>query len=155
MTYLEKKSKYSEIRRILIDEIPFLFYNNFAGYQDCLNIIKKFKFDSNNTIWDLIKVILKSLNFESRKCLIVFDQYSNKLDPKSKIENIVEELFSIEYGKKTFVVYSFMSMNNTDVKDIKISSLLKSDIQSKYLPIELNNIVCDIKFSKIKYQQIF
>ena len=155
LTYLEKKNKYSEIRKILIDEIPFLFYNNFARYQDCLNIIKKFKFDSNNTIWDLIKVILKSLNFESKKCLIVFDQYSNKFDPKSKIENIVEELFSLEYGKKTFAIFNFMSMNNTDVKDIKISSLLKSDIQSKYLPSELNNIVCDIKFSKIKYQQMF
>ena len=155
LTYLEKNCKYSKIRRILINEIPFLFYNNFAGYQDCLNIIKKFKFDSNNTIWDLIKIILKSLNFESKKCLIVFDQYSNKLDPKSKLENIVEELFSLEYGKKTFAIFSFMSMNNTDVKDIKILSLLKSDMQSKYLPSELNNIVCDKEFSKIKYQQIF
>jgi hypothetical protein len=87
--------------------------------------------------------------------LIVFDQYSNKLDPKSKLENIVEELFSLEYGKKTFAFFSFMSMNNTDVKDIKKSSLLKLDKQSKYLPTELNNIVYDIKFSKIQYQQIF
>jgi len=157
LTYLEKKGEYSEIRRILIDEIPFLFYNNFIGYQDCLNIIKQFKFNLNNTIWNLIKIILKSLslNSEPKKCLIIFDQYSNLLDQKSKLENIIEELFSLEYGKKTFAIFSFISTNNNDVKDIKTSSILKSDIQSKYLPSELNNFICDKKFSNIKYQQIF
>ena len=156
LDFLEKEGKYSEIRRILIDEIPFLFYNNFPGYKYCLNIITKFNFDLNNTIWDLIKIILKSLlSFDSKKCLIVFDQYSNKFDPKLKLESIVEELFSLEHGKKTFAIFSVMSMNNGDAKRIKISSILKSDMQSKYLATELNNIICTQKFSNIKYQQIY
>ena len=44
LTLLEKEKNFIGIKRILISEIPFLFYNDFNGYKNCVKKIKNFYF---------------------------------------------------------------------------------------------------------------
>ena len=50
-----------------------------------------------------------------------------------------------EYSKN-FAFFSFMSMNNKDVKNLKIMKLLGSKTNNKYIVSEIDNLIYDKEF---------
>ena len=48
-----------EIKRILLSEIPYLFYNDFSSYEECVEIIKNFEFSYGKTFINMIEKILE------------------------------------------------------------------------------------------------
>ena len=122
---LSKENNYIEIQNILLSEIPYLFYNDYDSYIKCANIIKEFDFSFNKSYIDLIESIINYLiTKKDNKYLIVFDQYNMNTDPDGKIKNIINNILKNEIISKNFTFYSFMSLNNTDVKKYKIDKLL-------------------------------
>ena len=115
---------YKSVRKVLIDEIKFLFRNNYDYYIKACNLIEEFMFTYQKDHIDLINSLLSLLD-DGKIYIIVFDQYRKKYDLNNKINKIINE-FSI---KKNFKFTKIMSMNEEDVKDIKISRLLNGEAQ--------------------------
>ena len=155
LSLLNKENNYLEIQRVLLSEIPFLFYKDFSGYKKCCNIIKDFKFNLNNTFYELIEKILNNLANKNTKYIIVFDQHNAFSDPLKKIQNIVDKILSNDEISKNFLFFSFMSLNNEDVKDVKAKYLLGAKSNEKFPVYELKNLICDKSFSNPKKQSVY
>ena len=155
LSLLSKENNYLEIQRVLLSEIPFLFYKDFSGYKKCCNIIKDFKFNLNNTFYELIEKILNNLANKNTKYIIVFDQHNAFSDPLQKIQDIVDKILSNEEISKNFLFFSFMSLNNEDVKDVKAKYLLGAKLNEKYPIYEIKNLICDKNFSNLKKQRVY
>ena len=84
MYILSRGKNFLEIQRILLSEIPFLFYNDFSSYKYCCHMIKNFEFNLNDTFYELIENILNYLLRKNEKYIIVFDQHNNFSDQKIK-----------------------------------------------------------------------
>ena len=126
---------FNSIKKVLIDEIIFLFRNNQDMYNKACNLIKRFIFTLEIDYIDLIKELFLLLD-DKKIYIIVFDQYRKKYDEKNKINQIIN-LFSI---KKNFKFTKIMSMNDKDVKEFKIISLLSGVSQE----ISTNSIIKEL-----------
>ena len=156
--FLSKAYNYDKIKKILLNEIPFLFYNDYSDYKKCLDAIKGFKFSYKNTYIDLIEVIFSLLEKKDEKYIIVFDQYNDFLDPENKIYNLIMKILKNTNICNKFAFFSFMSLNNKDVKEIKIEKILninQADNKEKKINIEEINDIFEEKFSNNKKQKIF
>ena len=153
LTLLEKENNFIEIKRILVSEIPFLFFNDFDGYKNCVSEIKNFLFSNTNTIWELIEIILKIIIQRQKNYIIVFDQYNISCDKNNKFEYLTNNYIKNKKEEIKVKYYVFMSMNNKDVKEIKKSLLMDTkDIRDNKNIIEIDNFLNDKKFSNRKYQ---
>ena len=153
---LSKENNYIEIQNILLSEIPYLFYNDYESYIKCSNIIKEFDFSFNKSYIDLIESIINYfITKKDNKYLIVFDQYNMNTDPDGKIKNIINNILKNRIISKKFTFYSFMSLNNKDVKKYKIDKLLNINRNENITVIEIENIIYDGKFSNTKFQEIY
>ena len=76
-------------------------------------------------------------------------------DPDGKIKNIINNILKNGNISKNFTFYSFMSLNNTDVKKYKIDKLLNANRNENITVIEIENINYDGKFSNAKFQEIY
>ena len=85
---LDEEFDYLKIKNLLLYEIPFLFYNDFTSYQECVHLIKNFEFDLYGTYIALINDIINFLTKKPYKYLLVFDQYNQSTDTEGKIKNI-------------------------------------------------------------------
>lgn len=155
LSLLSKENNYLEIQRVLLSEIPFLFYNDFTGYKKCCEIIKDFQFNLNNTFYELIEKILNNFANKNNKYIIVFDQHNAFSDPLKKIKAIVDKILSKNEISKNFLFFSFMSLNNEDVKEVKVKYLLDAKLNEKYPVYEIKNLICDKNFSNIKKQKVY
>ena len=118
---LSKEYNNIEIRRIILSEIPYLFYNDFKSYKECVNLVKNFDFSFDKTFLDLIEKIFDYLSKKKGKYLIVFDQYNNISDHDSKkINGIIKKIINNSIISKNFVFISYMSLNNDEVKYLKL-----------------------------------
>ena len=77
------------------------------------------------------------------------------VDPEGKIKDIINNILKNGIISKNFTFYSFMSLNNTDVKKYKIDKLLNANRNENYIVIEIENIFYDGEFSNTKFQQIY
>ena len=84
--YLNKlieEHKFLEIKQNLIDEIPFIFINNYNLYSELAEKIAlyKFKEECNPSFWEIIDYILEYLTkIEHNHIIVGFDQYKEKVD---------------------------------------------------------------------------
>ena len=78
MRKLIEAKNFDKIRQIFIDEIIFLFHDNYDNYLTVANSIKDFKFSS---VWELIEFVLDKIkDMKEEKFIIVFDEYKKKND---------------------------------------------------------------------------
>ena len=156
LAYLQKEMNYIEIKRILVNEIPYLYYKDFANYEKCVKEIKQFELGLKNTIWDLIDKILNDLLIvQNKKCFIVFDQYSKDLDPNNKMELLVKKILGDKNGQKLFSFFCFMSMNNKEVKELKRKKIFNIK-EARNIDInEIKNTIIHLQFEKKEKQEIF
>ena len=129
---LHLKSLKNIIRQILIDEMVFLFRNNYLNYKYCCDIIKNFMFLDEYQFWELIEIILDYIkDIPGLYYLIAFDQYNNENDKNSVLNRIINN-----YGEKqNFRIIIFSSMNETDIRAKKIELLLYNDNNNVFYPI--------------------
>ena len=131
---LFEKKEYNSIKQILIDEIPYLFYNRYDEYFKCANTIALFSFESFDSFWDLIVKILEIINDipkDNKIYFFIFDQYNDKTDKNSRLIKIYQE-FSVNKSKKKLGIITLSSMNNKDIKDYKIN-FIRSQLDKKFI----------------------
>ena len=150
LSSLNKEYKYSKIRNILLYEIPFLFYDDFSSYQECVNIIRKFEFSYSNTYFNLIDEILNYLFEKPYKYIIAFDQYNQAVDPEEKIKNIAKKILENQKISSKFGFFFLLSLNNKDVKQMKIEQLLNIEDNNQIEIYEIKKITFDGNFQKPK-----
>ena len=134
------KNKESTVKQILIDEIIFFIPNNYESYKSAVKLIESFHFENNYSYWELIENLLYKYQNENLKYIIAFDQYNNLQDIYFNLKKIKE--FFQKYLNFKFIIFS--SMNETDIREIKIKNLFEDDSSYKdeYF-FEINN-VCNI-----------
>ena len=154
LSLLNKVYKYIEIQNILLSEIPFLFYNDFSAYKECANLIIDFNFSFGKGYMDLIEEIINFLLTKNCKYIIIFDQYNQSVDPKGKLNNIVEKILENENYANNFYFCSFMSLNNKDVKQLKIVQILDINTQNINPKIfEVKRIIYEANFENLKNEK--
>ena len=145
--------KISTVKQLLIDEIIFLTSNgSFEKYLAIVDYIKYFNFKNEYDFWVLIKDIISKFCEDEKQYIFGFDQYNNSNDYYGYLNKL--KVFCNKKDNIKFVIFS--SMNEEDVRKIKINKLFFGNPNSpdeKY--IELNNI-CNIKeISKtLNFEQI-
>ena len=127
------KQEYKLIKNILIDEILFLFYNNYNNYIECYKNIMKFNYDGCKNFWTIINIIIDECSKINKKFIIGFDQYSDKIDDK-KYLNIFEDKYLNNNKKFKFIVIS--SMNETDVRKQKMDYLFEENRERNIFEID-------------------
>ena len=155
LSLLNKEYKYRKIIEILLYEIPFLFYDDYRSYQECVDLIKHFKFSFCKTYINLLDEIINYIATKPCKYLIIFDQYNQSIDPEEKIKNISNGILNNESLRKKFYFCYLMSLNNKDVKQKKIEHLLGSNESNNITIIEVDKIVYDSSFTNLKKNDIY
>ena len=132
-----------KIKQLIIDEIPFLFYDNYDDYSKCAEKIINYCYDKNNSsFFDLINIVIEQILISQNKkdiYIIVFDQYKDNFDKDGKqIESLYNKLIIKKDDKikeTTFCLLTFSSMNNNDIRKYKIKYLqrtLNDEIHNSY-----------------------
>lgn len=59
---LSDSSNAIEVKQLFIDEIPYLFYEDYKGYNDCVKTILNYDYDVNNsTFFDILNLIVDQI----------------------------------------------------------------------------------------------
>ena len=132
-TLLEEE-KYKIVKKILSDEILYLFYEDYKNYLNCFEKIKFFNFEGGLGFWPLIDIILKECLQIKRVYVIGFDQYDDSVDLKNYL-NLLEE----RYLKKNFKFIVISSMNEKYTRQRKLNLIFEQS-SSKYVH-ELDNLL--------------
>ncbi len=150
---LLKKNMDNIVKEILIDEIAYLYPNQYDVYVEFCEMIKNFNFYDSFSFWDLIQNILEKCNMISWQYIIGFDQYNNSNDKNNKLSFFKNNIFK---KNNKFKVIVFSSMNENDIREIKINTLFdqKSNL-NMYIEIDeiFNNL--EINFSNNEEKEIF
>ena len=114
-------------KQLLIDEIAYLFVNQYEIYKKCAESIQNYQVnlkDEKETYWNLIDIIMSYLN--ERAYVISFDQYNSKVDPLNRLKEVWNEKKRKEKNNEWcyITIFTLSSMNNSDIKEYKISTLL-------------------------------
>ena len=133
---LENKN-YQRIRGILMDEILFLFYQNYDNYLDCYEKIMSFNFYSFLNFWPLIEKIIEECEKINKKFIIGFDQYNDSIDSEHYLGKL-EKKYLKNNEKFKFIVIS--SINETDIRQQKINYLFENNKNKNIIELES---VCD------------
>ena len=132
-TMLDKKD-YSKFKQIIIDEIPYLFYQNYDSYITCIKLIQNYVINDKNEnhIWKLVSKIMEFIydntlsNKSRRKYTIIYDQYNDKYDKDGYLIRIGNEYINNKgQNNKIFTIISLNSMNNKDIQNYKIMNIKK------------------------------
>lgn len=128
------------MKNIIIDEIPYLFQNEFDKYLKCRNEISNYCSKPYSTFWEVINIIENYCDNKSKNYFFIFDQYKHDIDPN-------EELFKFNLkvkNKNNFGLIACCSMNDKDVRDYKLSKLFGEEMQKKIenmVIIEIDEVV--------------
>jgi len=153
LKYLLIDKKISTVKQLLIDEIIFLTSDgNFAKYISIVHHIKYFNFKNEYDFWVLILEIIVKFCSDKKQYVFGLDQYNDSND----YYGYLKKLKDFCNNKDNIKLVIFSSMNESDVRNIKINKLFYDNPKSpneKY--IELDNI-CNIKeISKtLNFEQI-
>ena len=127
MRVLFRDNKIRAIKQIIIDEIVFLLRNKYNEYLECCNKVKNFKFKDEYDFWILIKDILEYIkNIKDYYFIVAFDQYNNEND----INSILKEIKASLLTTKNFRLIVISSMNESDIRNLKIEKLLYNAIDN-------------------------
>ena len=127
------KQEYKLIKKILTDEILFLFYNNYYNYIECYKKIMQFNYFGCKSFWSIINIILDECSKIDKKFIIGFDQYNNNIDEKKYLNNF-EDRYLNNNNKFKFIVIS--SMNETDVRKQKMDYLFEKNNEENIFEID-------------------
>ena len=121
--YKSFKNDINKMKKILKDEVLFLFKDEYNQYLKCIDIIEKYKPDGMSpSFWDLIHDIINLCENKNKKYYIVFDQYKNKIDKNNELFKLNDKLKT----KNKFCIIACCSLNDKDVRYYKIQKLFNT-----------------------------
>ena len=125
---LLENEKYFELKQIIIDELPYLFYGKYNDYIKCTNSIQQSQVENEDSIWTIVTNIIKYIISidDNKSYIFIFDQYNNKIDKNDKIITIYQEFVENNGNRKKNIGFvTLSSMNNKDIKNYKINFIGK------------------------------
>lgn len=126
MRKLSEAKNFSKIKQIFIDEIVFLFHDNYDNYLTVANAIKDFEFSS---VWELIEFVLDKIkDMKVEKFIIVFDEYKKKNDQFDAFTQLCKKF--LEGSKVLSFVRVSPQNDNPDIREDFIKALLNRDEHS-------------------------
>ena len=103
----------------------------------------------------MIDEIFSYLISKPYKYLIVFDQYNQSIDPNEQIKNIEKTILEDKDLSDKFCFCHLSSLNNKDVKQMKIEQLLGITNDDQMIVFEIKKIICDKSFILPKKEEIY
>ena len=145
------QNDYEKTKKILKEEIVYLFKNEFKQYIKCCEEIDKYIITSKTKFWDIIKIIEKFLTYKEKKYIFAFDQYNEEsIDPGNKE---IEALRSRNTEKLNTILVC--SMDDKRVKDYKIDDFIEPNhITNNFITKEIERVL-DTKDFNIDNGKIF
>ena len=126
MRKLSEAKDFKKIKQIFLDEIVFLFHDNYDNYSTVANSIKDFEFSS---VWELIEFILDKIkDMKVKKFIIVFDEYKKKNDPLEVFDQLCKKF--LEGSKVLSFVRVSPQNDNPDIREAFIKALFNQDKDS-------------------------
>jgi hypothetical protein len=123
MRKLIEAKNFNKIRQIFIDEIIFLFHDNYDNYETLANSIKDFQFSS---VWELIEFVLDKIkDMKVEKFIIVFDEYKKKNDQFDAYSQLCKKY--LEGSKVLSFVRVSPQNDNPDIREDFIKAILNKD----------------------------
>ena len=128
---LLENNKHDQLKEIIIDEIPYLFFNKYNDYLECYKLIDHYHFSIDDSIWRIIKIIfdfvykLIEQSNDQKKYIFILDQYHGKFDSKNELDLIFRQYIDNSLRKRIGII-TLSSMNNNDIKMYKINLLNKA-----------------------------
>ena len=144
--YKNFKYNIKTMKKILQDEIIFLFKNEYDTYKKCAQMIENYKPDKSSSFWDIIRQIISFCNNKDKNYYLIFDQYKNKIDQNEELLKINEELKI----KNKFCIISCCSLNDKDIRLYKIQKLFGS-LNMKKNPDNMTIIEIDYLLDELNY----
>ena len=128
---LLENNKHEQLKEIIIDEIPYLFFNKYNDYLECYKLIDHYHFSIDDSIWRIIKIIfdfvykLIDQSNDQKKYIFILDQYHGKFDSKNELDLIFRQYIDNSLRKRIGII-TLSSMNNNDIKMYKTYLLNKA-----------------------------
>ena len=130
---------YKKLKKILNDEIIYLFKNEYEKYKECSNFIDKFENNNNNNFFDLIiSIIFKFCINKSKKYIFIFDQYNTEFDINGELKKLNKKLIR---NSKKYGLIACCSMDNKSVRELKIKNLSIKLFNEKVMNEDADNII--------------
>ena len=128
---------FSLMKKILKDEIIFLFKNDYENYKKCCKFIDSSK--NNDVFFTLIiNIIKKFCNNSSKKYIFIFDQYKSEFDQKGALDELNKTLVK---NSKNYGIISCSSMDNKSVRELKIKNLSFNLFEDEISDNHTDNII--------------
>lgn len=141
------KNNIKTMKKILKDEIIFLFKGEYNVYKECVQMIEQYMPDKSSSFWDIIDKIIKFCNNKKKDYYLIFDQYKNKIDQNGELFKLNEELKL----KNKFCIVACCSLNDKDIRYYKIQKLFgSSSIKNKpdnMIILEIDHLLDEINLS--------
>ena len=130
---------YKKLKKILNDEIIYLFKNEYEKYKECSNFIDNFENNNNNNFFDLIiSIIFKFCINKSKKYIFIFDQYNTEFDINGELKKLNKKLIR---NSKKYGLIACCSMDNKSVRELKIKNLSIKLFNEKVMNEDADNII--------------
>ena len=127
---------YKKLKKILNDEIIYLFKNEYEKYKECSNFIDNFE-NKNNNFFDLIiNIIFKFCT--TKKYLFIFDQYNTEFDKNGELKKLNKKLIR---NSKKYGLIACCSMDNKSVRELKIKKLSVELFNENVMNEDADNII--------------
>ena len=139
---LLEEQNYLTVKQILIDEILYLFPKDYKKYLSCVNYIKSIGFYNKSNYMNLVNNLIDNLD-NNKNYLIAFDQYNDINDP----DNILGKILLKNENKNNIKFLVFSSMNEENVRKIKMNKLFCGFQNNKYFEI---SSLCKINDKNLK-----
>jgi len=141
MRKLSEAKNLNKIKQIFLDEIPFLFHDNYENYSKVAAAIKDYEFKSTSSspVWELIEFILEKIkDMKAEKFIIVFDEYKKKNDLNGIFDQLCAKYLE---GSNIFSFVRVSPQNDDpDIREAFFNMLIdkKGDAKGSILNIRLN-----------------
>ena len=151
MLYNLIQSDIKKVKKILKEEIVYLFKNEYIQYIKCCEEIDKYLINRKSTFWDLIKIVEKSLTYNEKTYLFAFDQYNEEnIDPQNK-----EIKALLSRNSVNLKILALCSMDDKEIKNYKINRFLNfKSSENIFITEEIVDLI-DVKNMKIDNNSIY
>ena len=109
----------NKFKKILKDEIIYLFKNEYNKYKNCCNFIDESP-KNNNFFEIIINIINKFCNNESKEYIFIFDQYKAEYDLNKDLNKLNDKIIK---NNKKYGIIACCSMDNESIRELKLKNL--------------------------------
>ena len=128
-----------KMKKILKDEIIFLFKNEYQKYKKCSIFIDNYK--NNINIFDLvIQIIKKFCDNKSKKYIFIFDQYKSEYDTTGALNDLNQTLIK---KNSNYGMIACCSMDNKSVRELKVKNLSKRLFEDEIINETMDNVIVE------------